>query len=313
MILLSLIIPVLHLDLHLPLLFKSIAKFSSTELEIIVVNQSDGELPDYLTREVCIPIIDHITDTIVSAANARNLGASLASGEYVFFLDDDALFYSDEIAFKGLLSELHSGPDVLVVQRGEIVDGKFISHWPKGVLTVTYRNFPRIIIEWNLIIKKSIFNKLGGFPEIGSGSPHAALSGEAFVLASKIVAINLAILLWPSVQIAHPGLFEKIKPVSVALGYSYGAGYAVGLSLPSFDLKMKIYWVFRVMGASLSDLFLRKGELIFTIEKVDKLKYRFGLAKCKLYGFFSAMINKSPKPLAWLEHEASKIIPRYKN
>lgn len=312
MILLSLIVPVIHLDLHLSLLFKSIAKISSTELEIIVVNQSGGGLPDYLKREVCVSVIDHVTDNIVSAANARNLGASLASGEYVFFLDDDAVFYSDEIAFNGLLSELRSGPDVLVAQRGEMVDGKYMSHWPKGLLTVTYRNIPRIIIEWNLIIKKNIFNKLKGFPEIGSGSPHAALSGEAFVLASKIVATNISIILWPSVQVGHPGLFDKIKPVSVALGYAYGAGYAVGLSFPSFDLKMKIYWVLRIMGGSLSDLLFRNGELISTKEQVDRLRYRYGLAKCRLYGFFNAMINGSPKPLAWLEYEATKIIKSYK-
>jgi glycosyltransferase involved in cell wall biosynthesis len=295
---LSLIVPTLDQNV-LSVLINSISELKSSKIELIVINQSRKSLTPNLIGMINIPCVDFLVDKL-PAASARNLGASLASGEYVFFLDDDAVFYSNEEALEDLLLELYSGPDVLVVQRGEVVNCVYISHWPTDT-TLNLRNFSRFAIEWNLILKKSIFNKLGGFPEIGTGSHHAALSGEAFVLMSKIIGAKIPIILWPDVKIAHPGLFEKSKPLIVALGYWYGAGYAVGLSLASFRLIWKVYWISRILAALLKDLLFRKNELIPTLEKVSELKYSFILAKCRLYGFLDAIMHKSPRPLNWLD------------
>lgn len=309
--LLSIIVPVVRPELHLDQLIESFHGFTNQQVEMIIINQSGKELSNTTKEKLTFSAIYHQTSELMPAANARNLGASIANGKYLFFLDDDALVYSGAESLNELLCLLKSDVDVVIAQRGELNQGKFVSHWYNDLRKITLSNFPRYIIEWNLIIKKSLFFLLGGFPEIGPGSPHAALSGEGFVLMSKIIGANLSVLLCASLQIVHPGLFEKPRPLKVALGYSYGAGYAVGLSWFSYDLKWKVYWFFRVIGASFLDLFLRRGELMHTtIEKVNRLKYKSKLAKCRLYGFFDAITNKPPKPLAWLEHNASKMMSK---
>lgn len=305
---LSLIVPTFDQNV-LSGLINSISELKSSEIELVVINQSKERLTPNLIDMIKIPCIDCLVDKL-PAANARNHGATLANGEYLFFLDDDAVVYSGKESISNLLKMIDQNTDVVIVQRGGIKNGVYVSHWPKGIQKLTYRNFPRIVIEWNLIIKKELFLRIGGFPEIGPGSAHAALSGEAFVLAAKMIGFNLSLQLCPSVQIAHPSLFEKSKNIVTALGYAYGSGYAVGLSLSFFNVRQKIYWFLRIAVASMADMLLRSDELIRTTEEIDMKKYKRGLAKCRLIGFFDALRREKPRSAKWVREKASGILKK---
>lgn len=298
---LSIIVPTLNQKAMVPLI-ESIKAIKRDDIELVVVNQTGAVLSVNIKNELNIPLIDKMVNKM-PASDARNFGAELASGSYLFFLDDDAFLYSGLVAIEKLLLLLDKQIDLIVVQRGEIVDDAYVSYWPKKPSKIDYKNFSRIIIEWNVIIRRDVFLQIGGFPSIGAGSQHAALSGEAFVLFAKTMLQKCSTCLFHDVKIAHPSLFNTQKSIASILGYAYGSGYAVGLSFSYFNNKQKIYWILRLLCATCRDLLLTKNK--HNIGKnIVQVKYRISLAKCKLYGFFDCLRKQKPRDASWLKKES---------
>ncbi|MBE9216254.1 glycosyltransferase family 2 protein [Plectonema cf. radiosum LEGE 06105] len=307
-VLLSLIVPAVKPELHLEKLFISLQNLNNEQIEMVLINQS-GKAIDTFKNILNIKLVEHVRIKPIPAPEARNIGASLASGEYLFFLDDDAVVYSPITAIEELIVNLLNAPDVVIVQRGEINNNKYISHWPDNTVEVNYKNFTRMVIEWNLIIKRELFLELGGFCDIGTGSNHAALSGEAFILFAKILSRTNKIQLFPQILIAHPSLFATEKPAKNALGYAYGTGYAVGIGLRYFNYKMKFYWLIRFLVSTLFyDFFRSEKEYVKVTENIDFTKYRFAISKCKIFGFIDSILRKEPRNLNWLIQGANEII-----
>jgi glycosyltransferase involved in cell wall biosynthesis len=306
-ILLSLIVPVVKPELFLEKLFISLSNLKHEQIELVLINQSGKEI-DILRKILNIELVEYVRNSVIPAAEARNLGASLASGEYLFFLDDDAFIYSNIISLEELIISLSNGPNLLVPQRGEVIDGCYISHWPQNTSKITYRNFSRFIIEWNLIIKKELFLQLGGFNDMGPGSHHACQCGEAFVLTSKIIVTGQSIKLCPNIKVAHPGLFEKAKNTKNALGYAYATGFAIGIGLNYFNFIAKIYWINRGIFSAFYELLRHSKNQIKLIENVNLFIYRLAILKCKILGLIDAVTKSKPRSLIWLDAEAKKII-----
>jgi len=307
---LSFVVPTILPDAgRIQVLLDSLCGFESEHLEVVLVNQSGIRLGLQLREPLGVQLVERLTDARIPAANARNYGASVASGEYLFFMDDDASLFSGQDALAKLCSDGFWGSDVWVPHLGQVVNGSYISHWPAGVKKLTRRNFPRVIHEWNLIIRRNIFSGLGGFPSnIGAGSPNAAQSGEAFVLGAKIVGAGLAVKLCPDIRVAHPSLY-KSKPSIVVLGYSYGAGYATGLGIKSFDLWVKAYWIVRAISAPLFDIYLRpESEFIPSLDAVDKRRLRLALGRCRMVGFWDALAERPPRSLDWLNEQSMQLV-----
>jgi glycosyltransferase involved in cell wall biosynthesis len=313
-ILLSIVVPVVNPKIYLKGLLDSIKELSSESIEIIFVNQSQQEIINiYDYSNINIKFIDRLTESIIPAARARNLGASIATGSYLLFLDDDAYFFpaitSEKIT--NLLTQLtRHQPDLLLLQRGETIDNNYKTHWPDPEnKKIDYKNFSNYAIEWNFLIKQQLFNDLGGFIDIGPGSNHACLCGEAFVLFSKIIDVDqYSIELYPDIQIAHPGLFAKVVSLRNALAYYYATGYTVGIGLAYFKFEHRFYWCLRLIISVFYDLFLRNQlEIIPVQESVNNNAYRYALATCKLVGFIDSLRGKQPQPKDWLDLEAAKV------
>lgn len=280
---LSLIVPFISSDRGIKYLLRSLRSVQSPDIEVIAVNQTKTPLDDPIKSG--LNITEHMTDSIIPASSSRNLGASLAKGKYLFFLDDDAFFFDGAACVKQLLEVLRKEElEMVVAQRGWVRDGVYISHWPKKQKKISCANFSRFIIEWNIVIKKDIFEKAGGFPKIGNGQPHAAQSGEAFVLAAKIFSCRAKIRLLPEIRIAHPQLNPQ-KSLAKTLGYMYGNGYAIGISMKYFTVKWKMYWIMRGLTAPIKDVFSGK---------------QISLCFAKITGLKDGVLGKKPKDLAWL-------------
>ena len=308
-VLLSLIVPVVKPELFLEKLFISLSNLKHKQIEIVLINQSGKKIGIF--RDILnIKLVEYVRNSVVPAAEARNLGASLASGKYLFFLDDDAVVYSPTTSIEQLIINLLNSPDVVIVQRGELdINNNYVSHWTDNTIKVNYRNFPRIVIEWNLIIKRELFLELGGFDNLGPGSDHAALSGEAFVLFAKIISHTQKIELFPQILIAHPSLFATVKPTKSSLGYAYGNGYAVGTALKYFSYTIKIYWLVRFLVSTLFREVLRGNkEHIIVNEDINYIKYRFAIFKCKIFGFLDSIFQKEPRTLNWLIEETNQVV-----
>lgn len=294
---LSIIIPTLRAGEHLSRALSSLKVFADIDAEIIVVNQTQNKLPEETARLARLKIADHMTGGRLPASSARNLGASLAKGEYLFFLDDDAYIYNHEMLnIDKFCQILNSGYDAVIFNRGHVKDGKYLSQWPSNANSVNIRNYSRVVIEWNFIIKKSVFEGSGGFPDIGNGQDHAALSGEAFILFARMLGNRSRMKLYPDIMIGHPPLFDAPKTYNFVLGYYYGSGYAVGTALKYFNLLGKIYWTMRCLSSALSDMMFRNSRsMIKPLENIPPYRVRSQTAKIKLLGYWDGINGKAPR------------------
>ena len=295
-ILLSFVVPFIKPSLFLERLFKSlnsIIAFEPEAFELILINQSGASVfTDALILN--FEVKERILPCAIPAYQARNLGAEISSGKYIFFLDDDSFIYSDFSGLKQLLNIIKSinMPTLILAQRGEISDDSYVSHWPRNKI-INKMNFSRFIIEWNIIIDKKLFTQLNGFDALGPGSPHLAQCGEAFLLMARLLSQKVNIVLIPEIQVAHPSLFETKKSTSQILGYAYGNGFSVGKSLYYFDTWHKIYWSLRMILSLLYEPIRRKT--LMADGGLIGLRYKFLIVKMKLLGFLDGFQQHPPR------------------
>lgn len=297
---LSFVVPVVRPELYMLELIKSLNHSCAgiSDIELIVVNQSQSSIFQLLSK-LNFPVQEIITESVIPAAEARNLGAEHANGQFLFFLDDDAVLVAEPGAVERLLQDFSSDIDAWVTQRGEIIDGKYITHWPPGEVNINQRNFSKFCIEWNIIIRKSAFLKYGGFPHIGAGARHAALSGEVFVLIAKLLGSRTQIRKLNYIRVAHPPLLKKDNNALNLLGYFFGAGYSVGISLKYFSLFSAFYWLLRSISAAVADLLFRFH--LYSSSTNPKLKRMgFALMSSRLAGLINGICGGEIKERSWL-------------
>ncbi len=111
---------------------RSVHENSSQPYEVIVINNSPTEDLNHLAVEY--PNVKIVTNSRnMGFARAANLGASLASGEYIFFLNPDTYFDSDVVG--RLVKFLETHPDAGIVAPG--------MKFPSGRPQPTVRRFPK--------------------------------------------------------------------------------------------------------------------------------------------------------------------------
>ncbi len=238
-ILFSIIIPVRHTTKYLRQTLKFIKKQTLPQYEVLVI---DDKLSTKYSKNP-----NH-----TGPAFKRNLGAKLAQGQYLAFLDDDS--YPDKNWLKNTLTLFQADKDIAAIcgpcltppddnryqQASGLVWSSFFGSGGAGC----YRNsihksrfvddFPSV----NLIVKKNIFLKAGSFD-------HNYWPGEDTVLCLKITKeLNKKILYHPTIQVFHhrrpviwPHL-QQLKRYAIQRGYFVKVfpqtSFRLGYFLPSF-------------------------------------------------------------------------------
>jgi glycosyltransferase involved in cell wall biosynthesis len=129
--------------------------------EVVIVNNGHGDvdLPD-----TTLPV--RVINTVyrAGAAQARNLGVSLAKTVYVAFLDDDDLWATDYL--EGMVRRIKvEEPDCLIARLDQLVDGRILpfknAHGLLKKDVILLRN-PGITGS-PVVVKKDAFLKAGGY------------------------------------------------------------------------------------------------------------------------------------------------------
>ncbi len=134
---------------------------SSPVKEIIVVNNGKRPL-DVNVLPKGIKVVEAVQNA--GASQARNIGASYATGEYLAFLDDDDLWTQNYIKNAKLYITQHT-PMFILGQLNHRIDKKlklFKSAQGKLFKDVIAISNPGVTGS-NIIIQKELFNTLGGF------------------------------------------------------------------------------------------------------------------------------------------------------
>lgn len=195
--------------------------------EVIVVNDfSNDNCCHFLQNEFLDKNINLINTTGVGAANARNAGAELASGDVLFFCDAHLEF--EDLWLDRLMDPLLSGKTNSVAPAiGAIGDPNFIGYGQ--TLWINQRS-SKIRTHWNthqedvfetaiipggcFAIKRDVFEDIGGFE---TGFP--TWGHEDVELSIKLWLFGYSCHVQPNTKVLH--LFRKIQPYHISLDDYY--------------------------------------------------------------------------------------------
>ena len=170
--LISAVIPAYNAAKYLPQVIQSVLNQSYKDWELLIID--DGSTDD--TKEVvngfceADPRVKLISKENGGVSVARNLGAELAKGQLIAFLDSDDLWLEDKLAVHAKYMETH--PKVgASFSRVELIesDGTTTQKTTNNIVEklqpqdLFYSN-PTVTTS-NLVIRKSVFQELNGFDE----------------------------------------------------------------------------------------------------------------------------------------------------
>jgi glycosyltransferase involved in cell wall biosynthesis len=164
-----------------------------------------------------------ISETKQGASFARNTGAAIAKGEWVCFMDDDAVATTDYV--KNIIKHIQDQP--FIVGFGGRIIPKYIPAEPKWMsyyVSSLVGNFDyaptacafengKYPLESNMIVKKSVYDQIGGFNVNLPGVVGTLrIGGEGKELFYKIIALGHIIYYDPAICVHHVVEVKKLTP-----------------------------------------------------------------------------------------------------
>jgi glycosyltransferase involved in cell wall biosynthesis len=165
----------------------------------------------------------YLTESKQGASFARNTGAAAAKGQWLCFMDDDAIANSNYV--ENIIKHIETKP--AVVGFGGRIIPKYIPAEPKWMsyyVSSLVGNFDyapnacafengKYPLESNMIVRKDIYDSIGGFStELPGVVGTLRIGGEGKELFYKILALGHTIYYDPAIEVQHVVEVKKLTP-----------------------------------------------------------------------------------------------------
>ncbi|MEI7589440.1 MAG: glycosyltransferase, partial [Chitinophagia bacterium] len=234
---------------------------------IIVDNNSTDNTAEVYTQwraQHSEGAFSYLTESKQGASFARNKGAAIAKGTWLCFMDDDAIATPDYV--KNTIRHIETKPEA--VGFGGRIIPKYIPAEPKWMsyyVSSLVGNFDyapsacafekgKYPLESNMIVKKAIYEQIGGFNgDLPGVVGTLRIGGEGKELFYKILALGHTIYYDPSICVHHVVEVKKLTSeymYRVASGIGRGEKTRTkGISTTAYLIKLLEY-IFK-LGASI--------------------------------------------------------------
>ncbi|MEB2778314.1 glycosyltransferase family A protein [Algoriphagus sp. D3-2-R+10] len=153
----SIIIPTLNRPSALKKLIQELIQYMDDEIELIIIDDSNESLSDEINSWSGQSVNYIHRGEKLGVSSARNVGADFAKGKYLIFLDDDDAVTSEWLSdFK---ESTETSADLTYCNMLLVDQNK------KETIASASTNKRGVVIPGAWIIRKSIFEKVGGFDE----------------------------------------------------------------------------------------------------------------------------------------------------
>ncbi len=170
--LVSFIIPALNEEKELPTTIIQIKSLNVVPKEVIVADGGSTDRTLELARKLADKVYDRNGGRNRNIAENRNKGASLATGQYLFFIDCEVRIERLSEFIEECLKLFEAMPELVGITlkiRFFPAEEKFLDKIILGIINTAVRLFNRIGIGvamgWVQVVRTDAFRQIGGFNE----------------------------------------------------------------------------------------------------------------------------------------------------
>ena len=190
-----------------------------------------------------------ISETKQGASFARNTGATIAKGEWVCFMDDDAVATPNYV--ENILKHIQNKPDAVgfggrIIPKYIPAEPKWMSYYVSSLvgnfdyapIACAFEN-GKYPLESNMIVKKTVYDQIGGFNVNLPGVVGTLrIGGEGKELFYKILALGHKIYYDPSICIHH---VVEVKKLTSEYMYRVASGIGRGEKKRTLNISIGAY------------------------------------------------------------------------
>jgi len=196
--------------------------------EIIVVDQSDAEMPPPVWQVPQPIVVQHLRTISRGTSAGRNLGARAARAPLIAFIDDDMRV---EPRWLSALTDALTAEGPSAAVTGRVTDGPpegqgtFVAATVNALASVSYvgRLPIDVLAGGNMAVYRDSFLRLGGFDErLGPGTRFPA--AEDNDLGFRMLGAGLRIVYVPDAVLVHRAWRGSASYVPLRYAYGHGKG-----------------------------------------------------------------------------------------
>ena len=237
-------------------LYNQTAALDLFEVFVVDNNSTDGTPDVFKSWRALHPNgqFNYTTETSQGASYARNTGAKLATGEWLCFIDDDAI--ASPVFVENILAHTKLHPEVVgfggkIIPKYIPAEPKWMSYYVSSMvgnfdyapMATPFEN-GKYPLESNMIVAKKVFDQIGGFNTALPGVVGTLrIGGEGKELFYKIMSLGHTIYYDPTIMVHHVVEVAKLTPEYM---YRVASGMGRGERSRTKAISSKAY-IFKIL------------------------------------------------------------------